>query len=148
MIQPTIDNQLCFALYRANKTFNRLYNKVLAPFDLTYPQYLTLLALWEEDHQTVSQLGERLALDSGTLTPLIKRLEQRDYVLRSRAKDDERRVIISLTAKAKKLKPTILDTVCNCLSVLTADEANYFSLLQQLNQLSQTLGGMQDEKNV
>ena len=148
MIQPIVKDQLCFALYQAQKEFNRLYSKILAPFELTYPQYLTLIALYEKDHLSVSELGEILSLDSGTLTPLIKRLEAREYVMRTRDFHDERRVLISLTPKAKEVKEDLLQTVGHCLSDLTSDETYYFSLMQQLQTLTQTLGGLNHEENL
>ena len=98
-----LDNQLCFALYSASLTMTKVYKPLLAKFDLTYPQYLVLLVLWEKDHCGVSELGERLFLDSGTLTPLLKRLEALEYVVRQRDARDERRVIVSLAPAGKRL---------------------------------------------
>jgi DNA-binding MarR family transcriptional regulator len=100
----TLDRQLCFALYSASLAMTRLYKPLLAPLGLTYPQYLVMLALWEQDGQTVSALGERLQLDSGTLTPLLKRLEAQGTLARVRDAADERRVIVSLTAAGRALK--------------------------------------------
>ncbi|HWT20128.1 MAG TPA: MarR family transcriptional regulator [Variovorax sp.] len=99
-----LDNQLCFAVYSASLAMTRLYKPVLEKLQLTYPQYLVMLALWEQDGPTVSELGERLSLDSGTLTPLLKRLEAVGYVARIRDLADERRVHITLTAAGRKLK--------------------------------------------
>ncbi len=99
-----LDNQLCFALYSASLAMTKLYKPLLAELGLTYPQYLAMLALWERDGLTVSQLGERLSLDSGTLTPLLKRLEAAGLVARLRAVEDERRVYITLTAAGRRLK--------------------------------------------
>jgi DNA-binding MarR family transcriptional regulator len=99
-----LDGQLCFALYSASLAMTKLYKPLLAPLGLTYPQYLVLLALWEENGQTVGALGERLALDSGTLTPLLKRLEAQGVVLRERDAGDERRVIVRLTRAGRALK--------------------------------------------
>ena len=99
-----LDNQLCFALYSASLAMTKLYKPVLSKVGMTYPQYLVMLALWENDGQTVSELGERLFLDSGTLTPLLKRLESAGWLKRTRARDDERRVIISLTEAGQQLK--------------------------------------------
>ena len=99
-----LDRQLCFALYSASLAMTKAYKPLLDPLGLTYPQYLVLLALWESDDATVSQLGDRLTLDSGTLTPLLKRLEQTGYVQRLRDAADERRVRISLTASGRGLK--------------------------------------------
>jgi DNA-binding MarR family transcriptional regulator len=99
-----LDNQLCFALYSASLAMTKLYKPLLAPLGLTYPQYILMLALWEEDGQTVSALGEKLALDSGTLTPLLKRLEAQGVLSRERDAADERRVIVRLTPTGRRLK--------------------------------------------
>jgi DNA-binding MarR family transcriptional regulator len=116
-----LDNQLCFAVYAAAQAFNATYKPLLEPLGLTYPQYLTMLVLWEEDGLTVSAIGERLGLDSGTLTPLLKRLETAGVVSRTRDDQDERQVRIALTAagrslrqKAKTIPPKLL-----CASGLT-----------------------------
>lgn len=101
---PTIDQMLCFAVYAAGHAFTRFYKPRLDALDLTYPQYLALLVLWERDDITVKALGERLFLDSGTITPLIKRLEARGLVKRKRDEDDERQVRITLTAEGRALK--------------------------------------------
>lgn len=99
-----LDNQLCFALYSASLAMTKLYKPLLAELGLTYPQYLVMLVLWERDGLMVSELGERLFLDSGTLTPLLKRLEAAGLIARQRALDDERRVHVTLTATGRKLK--------------------------------------------
>lgn len=99
-----LDNQLCFALYSASLAMTKLYKPLLDELGLTYPQYLAMLALWEQDGQSVSELGERLSLDSGTLTPLLKRLETAGLLARLRAVEDERRVRITLTAAGRRLK--------------------------------------------
>ena len=99
-----LDNQLCFALYSTSLAMTKLYKPLLDEMGLTYPQYLVMLALWEKEGLMVSELGERLSLDSGTLTPLLKRLEATGLVSRLRDVADERRVHISLTAAGRKLK--------------------------------------------
>lgn len=99
-----LDNQLCFALYSSSLTMTKLYKPLLDQLGLTYPQYLAMLVLWERDGLTVSELGERLFLDSGTLTPLLKRMEAAGWLRRERAREDERRVILSLTAQGRGLK--------------------------------------------
>ena len=101
---PTIDQMLCFAVYSAGHAFTRFYKPRLDALDLTYPQYLVFLVLWEKDDLTVKALGERLFLDSGTITPLIKRLEARGLVSRHRDETDERQVRIRLTAAGRALK--------------------------------------------
>jgi DNA-binding MarR family transcriptional regulator len=99
-----LDRQLCFAAYSVSQAFNRVYKPGLDRTGLTYPQYLVLLVLWEQDDQTVNQIGKQLHLDSGTLTPLLKRLEAAGIVRRQRDTQDERQVRISLTAKGLGLK--------------------------------------------
>ena len=99
-----LDNQLCFALYSASLAITKLYKPVLDELGLTYPQYIAMLALWEEDGLSVSELGTRLRLDSGTLTPLLKRLEAAGLVARERAQHDERRVHVTLTAAGRRLR--------------------------------------------
>ncbi|CAN5595229.1 MarR family transcriptional regulator [soil metagenome] len=100
----TLDRQLCFALYAAQRAFTRSYAELLEPLGLTYPQYLVFLALWERDDRAVNDLGSCLALDSGTLTPLLKRLEQRGLVEHTRDRADERVVKIHLTPAGRALR--------------------------------------------
>ena len=104
-----LDHQLCFALYAASLAMTKAYKPLLAPLGITYPQYLVLLVLWEGDGITVSQLGDRLTLDSGTLTPLLKRLENLGLVQRRRDAADERVVFITLTAEGRALKARALE---------------------------------------
>jgi DNA-binding MarR family transcriptional regulator len=101
---PRLDGQLCFALYSSSLAMSKLYRKLLQPLGLTYSQYLVMMVLWEKDDQTVNGVGERLFLDSATLTPLLKRMEQLDLLTRVRCTGDERRVIISLTKKGDELR--------------------------------------------
>lgn len=110
-----LDNQLCFALYSASLAMTKLYKPWLDDLGLTYPQYLAMLALWEEDGLSVSQLGERLRLDSGTLTPLLKRMEAAGWLTRLRATDDERRVHVSLTTAGRKLR-TAAEKIPGCVA--------------------------------
>ncbi|MDR7035362.1 DNA-binding MarR family transcriptional regulator [Methylobacterium sp. BE186] len=99
-----MNNQLCFAVYAAAHAFGRAYRALLSEHDLTYPQYLVLLVLWEEEGLTVKEIGTRLFLDSGTLTPLLKRLEASGHVRRARDRADERQVSIFLTPKGRSLQ--------------------------------------------
>ena len=99
-----LDHQLCFALYSSSLVMTKLYKPVLSALGLTYPQYLVLLVLWESDAISVSDLGTRLFLDSGTLTPLLKRMEAAGWLTRLRAVDDQRRVIVSLTSAGRALR--------------------------------------------
>ncbi|WP_051287174.1 MarR family winged helix-turn-helix transcriptional regulator [Paenibacillus taiwanensis] len=102
--QFVLDHQLCFMLYSASREMTKLYRPLLEKLDLTYPQYLTLLVLWEQNGITVKELGQRLYLDSGTLTPLLKRMETQGLLSRQRDKTDERKVIITLTQRGHSLK--------------------------------------------
>ncbi|MCJ2183852.1 MarR family transcriptional regulator [Novosphingobium sp. 1949] len=104
-----LDLQVCFPLYAATNHITRLYGPVLARIGLTYPQYLVMLVLWEQAPQTVGALGARLHLDSGTLTPLLKRLEKAGLVSRTRDPEDERRVLVSLTDQGRALRGQALD---------------------------------------
>src|SRR6476646_2347771 len=99
-----LDNQICFAVYSATHAFNRVYKPLLDRLGLTYPQYLVMLVLWERDGVPLKDIGERLFLDSGTLTPLLKRMETADLVRRTRSTEDERQVLIALTPKGQALK--------------------------------------------
>ena len=99
-----ISKQLCFPLYACSKEIVKRYKPYLDPLDLTYTQYITMMIIWEEKEITVKALGDKLYLDSGTLTPVLKKLEQKGYVKRSRSKDDERNLIITLTDEGLELK--------------------------------------------
>ena len=99
-----LDQQICFALYGAAHAFTRAYKPLLDPIGLTYPQYLVMMALWEKETSTVKALGEMLGLDSGTLSPLLKRLEHAGLITRKRGTVDERQVLVALTPKGANLK--------------------------------------------
>lgn len=106
--QLALDQQICFPLYAASRAMTRAYGDLLAPYALTYPQYLVLLALWEDDTAlSVGELGRRLQLDSGTLTPLLKRLEAAGRLERRRDPADERRVLVELTAEGRALQDEV-----------------------------------------
>jgi MarR family transcriptional regulator, organic hydroperoxide resistance regulator len=99
-----LDLQVCFALYSAQLAMSKVYRKLLKELGLTYPQYLVMMVLWEQDRLSVSEIGERLFLDSATLTPLLKRLEGMDLVLRQRSRPDERHVEVTLTESGRVLR--------------------------------------------
>jgi DNA-binding MarR family transcriptional regulator len=99
-----LDDQLCFALHAASRAMTAAYAPLLADLELTYPQYLAMLVLWENDGESVSKIGDRLYLDSATLTPLLKRLEARELVVRKRSTEDERVVEVFLTTAGKRLQ--------------------------------------------
>ncbi|MBS1686087.1 MAG: MarR family transcriptional regulator [Bacteroidetes bacterium] len=99
-----LENQLCFPLYAVSRMVTQLYTPLLDELDLTYPQYLVLLVLWEHGHQTVGEIGAHLALESNTLTPLLKRMEEKDLIQRVRSLHDERKMMISLTRRGKQME--------------------------------------------
>ena len=134
-----LDNQLCFALYSASLAMTRLYKPLLEELGLTYPQYLAMLVLWEQDGLMVSEIGERLSLDSGTLTPLLKRLESSGLISRIRAVEDERRVHITLTAAGRKLKAKAAKIPGCILSASQCSIPELVSLTQQVQALRRKL---------
>ena len=103
-----LDKQICFPFYAASREIIKLYRPFLEPLDLTYTQYITMMALWENESMNVRELGSRLFLDSGTLTPLLKKLENKGYIKRSRSKEDERNLIVALTDAGEALKDKAL----------------------------------------
>jgi len=113
---PTLEEQLCFSLYSASMEINRTYKPLLDELGITYPQYLVLSTLWEEDGRTVGSIAERLSLESSTVTPLVKRLEASSLVTRVRQRGDERKVCVSLTARGRRLKE---ESRCLGLALLT-----------------------------
>jgi DNA-binding MarR family transcriptional regulator len=135
-----LDRQLCFAVYSTAHAFNRFYRPLLEALGITYPQYLALMALWEEDGLSVTAIGKRLWLDSGTLTPLLKRLEGLGLVTRRRAEADERQVIVALTEKGHAMEaeaanfPAMILEASNC-SAAELDQLRrlLFGLREQLN---------------
>lgn len=134
-----LDKQLCFALYSATNSITRLYRSLLDDYDLTYPQYLVLLVLWEKDNVAIKEVMKRLKLDSGTLSPIIKRLQNAGLVEKVRTDKDERIVRLMLTDKARQLEPAIAkvqDKVA-CQTGLSSSE--FFELLDRLNQLASSL---------
>ncbi|AQY51857.1 hypothetical protein PWEIH_03241 [Listeria weihenstephanensis FSL R9-0317] len=145
-----LEEQLCFSIYTASREFTKFYRQALEPFQLTYPQYLVLLALWEEPKQLVKELGSHLALDSGTLTPMLKRMENMEWVKRSRSKDDERKVYIELTEKAKDMKQAVLESVDDCIAKLAFTQEDYLQMLQGVQELTTKIqennGGIKNEK--
>ena len=142
MTQPDslldLDRQLCFALYSASLAMTKAYKPMLAELGLTYPQYLVMLALWQHGSQRVGELGERLGLDSGTLTPLAKRLQMLGLIVRKRSAVDERQVEISLTAEGKKLRARA-EPIPMCVLQLTGCQ------LPQLESLTRELTDLRNQ---
>jgi DNA-binding MarR family transcriptional regulator len=141
-----LDQQLCFAAYSASLALTKVYKPLLSPLGVTYPQYLALLVLWERDGLTVGELGERLFLDSGTLTPLLKRMETSGWLRRERAADDERRVLVSLTPEGRALRQKARRVPKQLLSATRCDADEVTNLTQRLQQLrTQLLQGADDD---
>lgn len=134
-----LDKQLCFALYSTSLAMTRLYKPLLDALGITYPQYLALLVLWERDGLTVSELGDKLFLDSGTLTPLLKRMEAAGLITRRRAVEDERRVHITLTVAGQALQANAATIPACILSATQCPMAEVMALTQQLQALRERL---------
>ncbi|MDF2607940.1 MAG: transcriptional regulator, MarR family [Bacillales bacterium] len=135
-----LQNQLCFALYACSKEITKMYRPLLDKIGLTYTQYITLLALWEEeDSITVKKLGNKLLLDSGTLTPLLKKLEKNGLIERTRDKDDERNVIIVLTQQGRELKEKALEIPEKLVNQIDIDVNSLIKLRNDANKLLSSL---------
>ena len=130
-----IENQLCFPLYVCSKEIIKIYKPYLDEIDLTYTQYITMMILWEVKEINVKSLGDRLYLDSGTLTPLLKKLEQKGYIYRIKSNTDERKLIISITEKGEKLKTkatSIPINVGKCLNLNEKESIQLYNLLYKV----------------
>ncbi|MDM5190170.1 MarR family transcriptional regulator [Bacillus sp. DX4.1] len=141
-----LDNQLCFSIYACSREVTRFYRPHLEKMNITYPQYITLLVLWEQDRLTVKEIGERLFLDSGTLTPMLKRMEALQLVKRVRSTEDERKVCIELTEQGHALKDKACSLPKTMATNLGITEQEYQSLLIQLNKLIETMKTINDGK--
>jgi len=134
-----LDNQLCFAIYACSREITRLYRPFLDELGITYPQFLTLTVLWEHKRLTVKEIGERLFLDSGTLTPMLKRMEALELVKRVRGTDDERKVYIALTEWGEQLREDALNLPEKCIPHFGLTKDEYSGLLNQMNQMIESL---------
>lgn len=134
-----LDNQLCFSLYAASREIIKLYKPVLDKFNLTYTQYITMLVLWEEEKATVKGIGKRLHLDSGTLTPLLKKLEAMELITRYRDSNDDRVVIAELTEKGRNLKEEIIDVPEKVFCRVNMDVETARELKSKLDELLELL---------
>ena len=135
-----LDNQLCFALYAAAHAIKKAYRPLLDDLGLTYPQYLILLVLWKTDALKVSEIGERLSLDSGTLTPVLKRLEAASLIRRTRRLTDEREVEIALTPAGRALRDKAVGVRCRIVEQLQMSEREIAALRHDLDGVIATLG--------
>lgn len=130
-----LENQLCFPLYACSKEIVKKYKPFLDKLDLTYTQYIAMMVLWDKKEITVKELGECLYLDSGTLTPLLKKLESKGYVKRYRSKDDERNLLISITDKGEGLKEQAKDVpaqMSSCVNLQPAEAVQLYELLYKI----------------
>ena len=141
-----LGNQLCFAVYSTAHAFNRFYKPMLDRLGLTYPQYLVMLVLWEQDGLPVKEIGERLFLDSGTLTPLLKRLEAAGLVKRTRSSEDERQVIVALTAQGEALKEKARSLPLSILAASDCSVAELSALKKEVEQLRDKLNAALSER--
>lgn len=134
-----LEHQLCFALYAATNAITRTYRGKLSRVGLTYPQYLVMMVLWDQDAISVKEIAQRLQLDSATITPLLKRLESMGYVRRTRSSDDERVVLVTLTRDGDEIQAQVakLQSEVECQTRL--DQAEFFALRAQLHRLAETL---------
>ncbi|MCM1101743.1 MAG: MarR family transcriptional regulator [Clostridium sp.] len=130
-----LENQLCFPLYACSKEVIRRYKPYLDKLDLTYTQYIAMMVMWEKKKLTVKELGEFLYLDSGTLTPVLKKLEEKNYVIRERSKEDERSLLVSLTREGEKLKEQavlIPEQLSACVNLEPREARQLYQLLYRL----------------
>lgn len=144
MASLRLDDQLCFGLYAASRAVTSLYRVVLEDLDLTYPQYLVMLALWERDHRLVKELGAELNLDSGTLSPLLKRLQTAGLVVRNRQADDERSVRVSLSDDGRALREKaqgIPDVIGTAMSL---DDAGVARMRAELDRLTESVNAYRE----
>lgn len=130
-----LENQLCFPLYACSKEIVRRYKPFLDPLDLTYTQYIAMMVLWEKKSVTVKELGEKLYLDSGTMTPVLKKLESKGYITRERSGKDERSVIVTITESGEKLKESAADVPAKlggCVNLSPEEAGQLYGLLYKL----------------
>ena len=137
-----LEQQLCFSVYSAAHAFTAAYKPLLEPFGLTYPQYLVLLALWQKDGVSVKEIGGRLHLDSGTLTPLLKRLQASGYVRRGRDPADERQLRVELTEKGQQLRGKVAEVRKSLVCSLGGAEAPIQALREQVDAMTVLLRNM------
>ncbi len=127
-----LENQLCFPIYAAGKEIVKRYHPILDELDLTYTQYITMMVLWQTDGISVKELGDKLFLDSGTLTPLLKSMEKKGYVKRCRSEEDERRVLVYLTDEGRDLRESALavpEQVGKCVNLTPEEAVQLYKLL-------------------
>ena len=139
-----LEQQLCFEVYKASSNFAKLYAKTLEPYHLTFPQYLVLLALWEEDHLLTRDIGKRLELGIGTLNPIINRMIDRGWLEKNQSNEDKRAYIISLTDRAKNAENEIEQSIIKKITSCNFLDMNAITLMSQLKELNAFLSKMEE----
>ena len=130
-----LENQICFPLYALSREVIKLYKPLLDPFNLTYTQYVTMLVIWEEEKIGFKELGQRLHLDSGTLTPVLKKLEGMGLITKYRTKKDDRVVMVEITEKGRKMKEKILDVPDQLVRQFSGDREMLVTFKKYLDEL-------------
>lgn len=138
-----LENQLCFPLYACSKEIVRRYKTYLDKLDLTYTQYIVMMVMWEEKELNVKELGDKLFLDSGTLTPVLKKLEAKGYVTRERSKIDERTLIVTLTDSGKELREMAVDIPVGMRGCLKLSDEEMIQLRTMLNKILSDMGDVE-----
>lgn len=139
-----LENQLCFPLYACSKEIVRRYKLFLDKLNLTYTQYIVMMVMWEEKELNVKELGDKLFLDSGTLTPVLKKLESKKYITRERSKLDERTLIVTLTQRGEELKEKALEVPAGMRGCLNVTDEEMVQLRKMLNKILSDMGESQD----
>lgn len=134
-----LDKQICFRLYKTSRTMIRLYQPILASLDITYPQYLTMMVLWEEEEIDFKELGKRLDLKTGTLTPILKRLESMGYLYREKNTEDNRRIWVKITNEGNVLKDKALDIPGILMDNIHMDKEQYLKYVSLLDEIGDLL---------
>ena len=143
---------MCYAIYEADRTYNKFYQKALKKFGLTYPQYVILLELWQEDHQTLRKLSKKTDLKSNTLTLLLKRMEDKSWITREHPENDKRQLVAHLTEKTKFEKENIINEVSNCANSIGIDICDNFEeydfLVKKLHKITENLKKITNEQTI
>ena len=135
-----LEDELCFAIYTAQKNYNKFYAESLQEFKLTYPQYIVMLVLWEEKRpMMIKELGQRLGLDTGTLTPLLRRMEKDEWLTRTRDEKDGRKVFIALSQKGLDQERAIKESVSTCFSHINLTQTEYVNSVKRVNEIAEAL---------
>ena len=135
-----LENQLCFPLYAAARKITAAYTPILKPLEMTYTQYIVMMVMWEDKELNVKELGDKLFLDSGTLTPVLKKLESKGYVTRERSKIDERTLIVTLTKSGEELRESALDIPVGMRGCLNMSDEEMAQLRTMLNKILSEMG--------